>query len=69
MVHFGPFRVDLERLLAVSGTALDVGYVRYRIVKMLGEGDPRVETWIACVVSTCSARGGTDPPKMGEPPP
>jgi hypothetical protein len=37
--------VDLERLIAVQGAAVDAGYVRARIVEMLGEDDPRVETW------------------------
>lgn len=37
--------VDLERLIAVQGTALDGPYVRARIVEMLGEQDPRVATW------------------------
>lgn len=37
--------VDLERLIAVQGSALDAGYVRAHIVEMLGDDDPRVETW------------------------
>jgi hypothetical protein len=37
--------VDLERLIAVQGGAVDVAYVRARIVEMLGEEDPRVEAW------------------------
>jgi len=37
--------VDLERLVAVRGSALDAAYVRARIVEMLGEDDPRVVTW------------------------
>jgi hypothetical protein len=37
--------VDLERLIAVQGTAIDGDYVRARIVEMLGDDDPRVETW------------------------
>lgn len=37
--------VDLERLIAVQGEAIDAAYVRARIVDMLGDGDPRVETW------------------------
>lgn len=37
--------VDLERLIAVQGTRVDVGYVRERIAEMLGESDPRVEAW------------------------
>jgi hypothetical protein len=37
--------VDLERLIAVQGQALDVEYIRARIVEMLGEDDARVVTW------------------------
>ena len=37
--------VDLERLVAVQGTAVDAAYVRSRIVEMLGADDPRVATW------------------------
>jgi len=37
--------VDLERLIAVQGSAIDAAYVRARIVEMLGEDDPRVATW------------------------
>lgn len=37
--------VDLERLIAVQGEALDRAYVRARIVEMMGEDDPRVATW------------------------
>ena len=37
--------VDLERLVAVHGTALDGAYVRAQIVAMLGADDPRVATW------------------------
>lgn len=37
--------VDLERLIAVQGAAIDAGYVRVRIVEMLGDDDPRVATW------------------------
>jgi hypothetical protein len=37
--------VDLERLVAVQGEAIDGRYVRERIVAMLGADDPRVETW------------------------
>lgn len=37
--------VDLERLVAVHGDALDVAYVRNQIVAMLGADDPRVATW------------------------
>ena len=37
--------VDLERLIAVQGGAVDGAYVRKQIVEMLGEDDPRVATW------------------------
>ena len=37
--------VDLERLIAVQGRALDAAYVRAQIVAMLGVDDPRVTTW------------------------
>jgi hypothetical protein len=37
--------VDLERLIAVHGTALDAAYVRAQVVSMLGAEDPRVATW------------------------
>lgn len=37
--------VDLERLIAVQGAAIDAAYVRTHIVEMLGDDDPRVETW------------------------
>lgn len=37
--------VDLERLIAVHGRALDVAYVRQHVVDMLGGDDPRVATW------------------------
>jgi hypothetical protein len=37
--------VDLERLVAVQGDALDGDYVRSRIVAMLDADDPRVTTW------------------------
>jgi len=37
--------VDLERLVAVQGTAVDGGYVRAWIVALLGEDDPRVAAW------------------------
>ncbi len=39
--------VDLERLLAVSGAAVDVAYVRTQLIAMLGEDDPRVASWDA----------------------
>jgi hypothetical protein len=37
--------VDLERLIAVQGRALDAAYVRAQVVAMLGPDDPRVATW------------------------
>ena len=37
--------VDLERLIAVQGDAIDTVYVRRKIVEMLQEDDPRVATW------------------------
>lgn len=37
--------VDLERLVAVQGAAVDAAYVRRHIADMLGEDDPRVATW------------------------
>lgn len=37
--------VDLERLVAVSGHALDHAYVRRWLVEMMGDDDPRVVAW------------------------
>lgn len=37
--------VDLERLIAVQGGALDGAYVRNQIIAMLADEDPRVATW------------------------
>lgn len=37
--------VDLERLLAVQGSALDVAYIREKLVEMMGEDDDRVGKW------------------------
>lgn len=37
--------VDLERLVAVQGAAVDAAYVRRHIADMLGEDDPRMATW------------------------
>ena len=37
--------VDLERLIAVQGERIDAAYVRDRVVEMLDDSDPRVETW------------------------
>ncbi len=37
--------VDLERLVAVQGQRLNVGYVRRHLVEMMGEDDPRVIEW------------------------
>jgi hypothetical protein len=41
--------IDLERLVGVQGTALDVGYIRGHIVDMMGEDDVRVSRWDALV--------------------
>lgn len=41
----GKDMVDLERLVAVSGPALDHAYVRRWIVEMMGEDDPRTKRW------------------------
>ena len=37
--------VDLERLIAVRGRKLNAAYVRSWLVKMMGEDDPRTQTW------------------------
>jgi len=37
--------VDLERLIAVQGAALDHAYVRRELVSMMGEDDERVRRW------------------------
>jgi hypothetical protein len=37
--------LDLEKLLAVQGKALDAPYVRRWVVEMMGEEDARVSTW------------------------
>lgn len=37
--------VDLERLVAVQGSRLDAGYIRRKVVEMMGEDDPRVSAW------------------------
>ncbi len=37
--------VDLERLIAVQGSALNAAYVREKLVGMLGPDDDRVRTW------------------------
>ncbi|MGB2712689.1 MAG: hypothetical protein WBC51_00820 [Vicinamibacterales bacterium] len=37
--------VDLERLIATQGDALDADYVRTKMVEMMGDEDERVETW------------------------
>jgi hypothetical protein len=37
--------VDLERLVEVQGSALDVTYVRDELVKIMGEDDERVKRW------------------------
>jgi hypothetical protein len=36
---------DLERLIAVYGTKMDLAYVRRQIVEAMGEDDPRTKTW------------------------
>ena len=46
--------VDLERLVAVQGDALDAAYVRARIVDMLGADDPRVVRWDELVAAALS---------------
>jgi hypothetical protein len=45
LFHRGKDVVDLERLIAVQGGAIDAAYVRARVAGMLGEDDPRVATW------------------------
>ena len=37
--------VDLERLLAVSGTTIDLAWVRARLVELMGADDARVAAW------------------------
>jgi hypothetical protein len=37
--------VDLERLVAIQGLALDAKYIRAKVAAMVGEDDARVETW------------------------
>jgi len=37
--------VDMERLIAVQGDAIDRAYVRSQLVDMMGPADPRVKTW------------------------
>jgi hypothetical protein len=41
--------IDLERLVAVQGTNIDVSYVRRHMVEMMGEDDERVRRWDALV--------------------
>ena len=36
---------DLERLVAVHGTKMDLPYVRRQIAEVMGEEDPRTQTW------------------------
>lgn len=50
----GKDRVDLERLVAVSGARLDHAYVRRWIVEMMGEDDERVQRWDAIVARFAS---------------
>ena len=46
LLFFRPKDVlDLEKLLAVQGKALDAPYVRRWMVDMMGEDDERVTTW------------------------
>ncbi len=37
--------VDVERLLALSGATLDLGYVRAALVETVGDGDYRTKKW------------------------
>lgn len=37
--------LDLEKLVFVQGTALDVEYVRRKMVEMMGEDDERTKAW------------------------
>ena len=37
--------VDLERLLAVSGTTVDLAWVRARLVELMGADDSRIVAW------------------------
>ncbi|HEX6239585.1 MAG TPA: hypothetical protein VFZ61_01780, partial [Polyangiales bacterium] len=37
--------VDLERLIEVQAGALDTGYVRAELAKLMGEHDERVQRW------------------------
>jgi hypothetical protein len=48
--------VDLERLVAVSGSTMDHGYVRRWLVEMMGEDDPRVVAWDGLVARFAPAR-------------
>lgn len=41
--------LDIEKLVAVQGRALDAPYVRRWMVEMMGEGDERVLAWDAVV--------------------
>jgi hypothetical protein len=43
--------VDLERLIAVQGSALDSAYVRRELAAMMGEEDERVQRWDALLRS------------------
>jgi hypothetical protein len=46
MLFFRPKDVvDLERLIAVRGEALDARYVRAQLVDLVGEADVRIERW------------------------
>lgn len=41
----GKDQVDLERLVAQQGPALDAAWVRAHLAEMMGEDDPRVAFW------------------------
>jgi hypothetical protein len=45
LFHRGKDRVDLERLVALMGKALDAGYVRDWLVECVGADDARVAEW------------------------
>lgn len=52
--------VDLEKLVAVQGAALDAAYVRRWIVDMMGEDDERVAAWDRIVAAS---RAQDTPPR------
>lgn len=47
---------DLERLLAVSGGAIDLPYIRAHLIDMMGGDDPRVAAWDRLCVDHVPAR-------------